>query len=102
MIIGKWFDTIIASTLTDHVLGSLDGGAGTDLLSFASLSGSTTNLDARTASGITGTYTSIEQFKGSSGFDRFTAALVEKETALAAGEEEWLELEMLREEIEAG
>ncbi|MCO6419006.1 ABC-F family ATP-binding cassette domain-containing protein [Siccirubricoccus sp. KC 17139] len=35
-------------------------------------------------------------------FDRFTAALTEKETALAKAEEEWLELEMLREEIEAG
>ena len=35
-------------------------------------------------------------------FDRFTAALAEKEAALAAAEEEWLALEMLREEIEAG
>ncbi|MCB4821719.1 ABC-F family ATP-binding cassette domain-containing protein [Roseicella aerolata] len=35
-------------------------------------------------------------------FERFTAALTEKEAALAAAEEEWLELEMLREEIEAG
>ena len=35
-------------------------------------------------------------------FDRFTAALTEKEAALAAAEEEWLELEMLREEIDAG
>ncbi|HEY0418005.1 MAG TPA: ABC transporter ATP-binding protein, partial [Acetobacteraceae bacterium] len=35
-------------------------------------------------------------------FDRFSAALAEKETALAAAEEEWLELELLREEMEAG
>jgi ATP-binding cassette subfamily F protein uup len=35
-------------------------------------------------------------------FERFSAALTEKEAALAAAEEEWLELEMLREEIEAG
>jgi ATP-binding cassette subfamily F protein uup len=35
-------------------------------------------------------------------FDRFTAALAEKGSAMAAAEEEWLELEMLREEIEAG
>ncbi|RAI60404.1 ABC-F family ATP-binding cassette domain-containing protein [Roseicella frigidaeris] len=35
-------------------------------------------------------------------FERFTAALGEKEAALAAAEEEWLELELLREEIEAG
>ncbi|MDO9712082.1 ABC-F family ATP-binding cassette domain-containing protein [Paracraurococcus lichenis] len=35
-------------------------------------------------------------------FDRFTAALAEKEAALAAAEEEWLELELLREESEAG
>jgi ABC transport system ATP-binding/permease protein len=35
-------------------------------------------------------------------FERFTAALTEKEAALAAAEEEWLELELLREEIEAG
>ncbi|NOG70910.1 ABC-F family ATP-binding cassette domain-containing protein [Roseicella sp. DB1501] len=35
-------------------------------------------------------------------FERFTVALGEKEAALAAAEEEWLELELLREEIEAG
>ncbi|WP_135466409.1 ABC-F family ATP-binding cassette domain-containing protein [Crenalkalicoccus roseus] len=35
-------------------------------------------------------------------FDRFTAALAEREAALARAEEEWLSLEMLREEIEAG
>jgi ATP-binding cassette subfamily F protein uup len=35
-------------------------------------------------------------------FDRFTAALAEKEAALVAAEEEWLALEMLREEIAAG
>jgi ATP-binding cassette subfamily F protein uup len=35
-------------------------------------------------------------------FERFSAALTEKEAALVAAEEEWLELEMLREEIEAG
>jgi ATP-binding cassette subfamily F protein uup len=35
-------------------------------------------------------------------FERFTAALTEKEAALAVAEEEWLELEMLREEIESG
>lgn len=34
-------------------------------------------------------------------FDRFTAALAEKQAALAAAEEEWLELEVLREEIAA-
>ncbi len=78
-------DTIIASTLANHVLGSLDGGAGTDLLSFASLSGSTTNLDARTATGISGTYTSIEQFKGSSGFDRFTGVTATGFTIFASG-----------------
>jgi ATP-binding cassette subfamily F protein uup len=33
-------------------------------------------------------------------FDRYSAALAADETALAAAEEEWLELEMLREEIE--
>ncbi len=35
-------------------------------------------------------------------FDRFTTALAAKEAELAAAEEEWLELELLREEIEAG
>ncbi len=35
-------------------------------------------------------------------FDRFTAALAEKEAALAAAEEAWLEAEMAREAIEAG
>ena len=35
-------------------------------------------------------------------FDRFSAALAAKEAELAAAEEEWLELELLREEIEAG
>jgi len=35
-------------------------------------------------------------------FERFTAALVEKQAALVAAEEEWLELELLREEIAAG
>ncbi len=35
-------------------------------------------------------------------FERFTTALTAKEADLAAAEEEWLELEMLREEIEAG
>ena len=35
-------------------------------------------------------------------FDRFSAALTEKQAALAAAEEEWLELELLREEMEAG
>jgi ATP-binding cassette subfamily F protein uup len=35
-------------------------------------------------------------------FDRFSAALAEKEAALAAAEEEWLELELLREEMGAG
>jgi ATP-binding cassette subfamily F protein uup len=35
-------------------------------------------------------------------FDRFTAALTAKEAELAAAEEEWLELELLREEIEGG
>ena len=35
-------------------------------------------------------------------FDRFAAALAEREAELARAEEEWLELEMLREEIEAG
>jgi ATP-binding cassette subfamily F protein uup len=35
-------------------------------------------------------------------FERFSAALAEKEAALVAAEEEWLELEMLREEMEAG
>ncbi len=35
-------------------------------------------------------------------FDRFTAALTEKQETLAKAEEEWLELELLREEIEAG
>jgi ATP-binding cassette subfamily F protein uup len=35
-------------------------------------------------------------------FERFTAALTDKQAALAAAEEEWLELEMLREEAEAG
>ena len=78
-------DTFVVSTLANHVLGSLDGGAGTDLLSFNSLSGSTTNLDARTASGISGTYTSIEQFKGSSGFDRFTAVTATGFTIFASG-----------------
>ena len=34
-------------------------------------------------------------------FERFSAALAEKQAALAAAEEEWLALEMLREEIEA-
>ncbi len=35
-------------------------------------------------------------------FDRFTAALEAKQAELAAAEEEWLELELLREEIEGG
>ena len=35
-------------------------------------------------------------------FDRFNAALTAKEAELAAAEEEWLELELLREEMEAG
>jgi ATP-binding cassette subfamily F protein uup len=35
-------------------------------------------------------------------FERFNAALAAKEAELAAAEEEWLALEMLREEIEAG
>jgi ABC transport system ATP-binding/permease protein len=35
-------------------------------------------------------------------FDRFNAALTAKEAELATAEEEWLELELLREEIEAG
>ncbi|MBX6745422.1 MAG: ABC-F family ATP-binding cassette domain-containing protein [Acetobacteraceae bacterium] len=35
-------------------------------------------------------------------FDRFTAALTTKQAELAAAEEEWLELELLREEIEGG
>ena len=35
-------------------------------------------------------------------FDRFSAALAEKQAALAAAEEEWLELELLREEMGAG
>ncbi|TCZ66804.1 ABC-F family ATP-binding cassette domain-containing protein [Roseicella aquatilis] len=35
-------------------------------------------------------------------FERFTNALTAKEAELLAAEEEWLELEMLREEIEAG
>ncbi|MDI3307184.1 MAG: ABC-F family ATP-binding cassette domain-containing protein [Acetobacteraceae bacterium] len=35
-------------------------------------------------------------------FDRFTAALTAKQAELAAAEEEWLELELLREEIEGG
>ena len=35
-------------------------------------------------------------------FDRFTGALTAKEAELAAAEEEWLELELLREEIEGG
>jgi ATP-binding cassette subfamily F protein uup len=34
-------------------------------------------------------------------FDRFTAALVAKQAALDAAEQEWLELELLREEAEA-
>ncbi|MBY0334310.1 MAG: ATP-binding cassette domain-containing protein [Acetobacteraceae bacterium] len=34
-------------------------------------------------------------------FERFSTALAEKQAALAAAEEEWLALEMLREEIEA-
>ena len=34
-------------------------------------------------------------------FDRFNAALTAKEAELAAAEEEWLELELLREEIES-
>ena len=34
-------------------------------------------------------------------FDRFSAALAAKEADLAAAEEEWLELELLREEIES-
>ncbi len=36
------------------------------------------------------------------GFAKRSAALAEREAALAAAEEEWLRLEMLREEIEAG
>jgi len=35
-------------------------------------------------------------------FERFTAALAEREAALAAAEEQWLELELRREELEAG
>ena len=35
-------------------------------------------------------------------FERFNAALAAKEAELAKAEEEWLELEMLREEMEAG
>jgi ATP-binding cassette subfamily F protein uup len=35
-------------------------------------------------------------------FDRFNTALAAKEAELAVAEEEWLELELLREEIEAG
>ncbi len=34
-------------------------------------------------------------------FDRFSAALAKREAALAAAEEEWLELEILREAIGA-
>jgi ABC transport system ATP-binding/permease protein len=36
------------------------------------------------------------------GFGRLAASLDEQRAALAAMEEEWLELEMLRETIEAG
>jgi len=36
------------------------------------------------------------------GFDRATKALQDAETALAAAEERWLELELLRETVEAG
>ncbi|HYZ31364.1 MAG TPA: ABC transporter ATP-binding protein, partial [Crenalkalicoccus sp.] len=35
-------------------------------------------------------------------FDRFTAALAEREAALSAAEEEWLELELAREAAEGG
>ncbi len=65
-------DTFTASTT--RTVAALDGGAGTDLLSFSSVAAATVNLDARTATGITGTYTSIEQFKGSAGADSFTAS----------------------------
>lgn len=67
-------DTFIVSTLANRGVTTLNGGAGTDLLSFGSIVGATVNLDARTATGISGTYSGIEQFRGSSGNDSFTAS----------------------------
>ena len=51
----------------------------------------------RTALAAPGLYT-----RDRARFDRFSAALTEKQAALATAEEEWLELEMLREEMGAG
>ena len=65
-------DTFVVSTLAGHVIGKVDGGAGTDTLSFGSVAAATVDIDAGTATGISGTFASIEKFIGSAGNDSFT------------------------------
>ena len=76
-------DTFIASSV--HQMSFLDGGDGTDLLSFAGVTGgATVNLDAHTGTGIGTTFANFEAYQGSAAADSFSATTATGFTVLGS------------------
>ena len=72
-LVGTGHDDIFLVDAT-NVVAFLDGGAGTDLLSFERISGgATVSFDAQAGTGISGTFSNFERFLGSSSDDFFSA-----------------------------
>ncbi len=87
------FENLVGSAAADTFLVSdgrpvvsIDGAGGSDTLDFRFVAGAAhVNLDNRTATGISGTFTSIENFIGSRIGDTFTASTATGFTLLGSG-----------------